>query len=170
MKTATIRFARLLPALAIAAIAVPAQGQVVQASYRPMMSKSDAILGGAPSALAAIAAKQDGASLVRNAAMPAIYRPAVANYVRPAISTDRPDVFNSVALSISRSPLDARWHQVAGAAVSGSAGAFATDLRTDTVLSKIEAVNEYVNARVRFVDDRVQFCVADRWLAPSETL
>jgi len=31
-------------------------------------------------------------------------------------------------------------------------------------------VNNYVNARVRFVDDRVQFGVADRWLMPSETL
>jgi predicted transglutaminase-like cysteine proteinase len=79
-------------------------------------------------------------------------------------------VFNSVALSIGRSPLDARWNQVSGAGVGGSAAAFAASLRGQDALAKLEAVNGYVNARVRFVDDRVQFGVADKWLAPSDTL
>jgi predicted transglutaminase-like cysteine proteinase len=164
------RFAKALPALALVALATPASAQVVSASYRPN-SKTEAILGGAPSALAAITAQQEGArSMIRPAALSTSYRPAVANYARPAVSADRPDVFNSVALTIDRSPLDARWNRVSGAGVSGSAGGFAASLRDEDVISKLEAVNSYVNARVRFVDDRVQFGIADRWMAPSETL
>jgi predicted transglutaminase-like cysteine proteinase len=169
MRTAALRTARLLPALALVAIAMPAQAQLVSAGYRGI-SKSEAILGGAPSALAAITARQDGQAYLQPAAAPSYYRPAVANYIRPAVSTDRPDVFNSVALAIGRSPLDARWSKVSGAGVGGNAGAFAASLRDQDVLSKLEAVNSYVNARVRFVDDRLQFGVADRWMAPAETL
>ena len=169
MDKTVARFAQALPALALVAFAAPAHGQVVSASYRSS-SKTEAILG-APSALAAITARQENAlPMLRQAAMPVNYRPAVANYVRPAVSADRPDIFNSVALSINRSPLDARWNKVAGAGVGGNAGAFAASLRGEGIVAKLEAVNGYVNARVRFVDDRVQFGVADRWLAPSETL
>ena len=150
-------------------LAMPAHAQVVSAAYRGS-SKTDAILGGAPSALAALTARQEGRTEIIPAAAPSYFRPAIANYVRPAVSSDRPDVFNSVALSIDRSPLDARWSRVSGAGVGGNAGAFAASLRGEGINSKLEAVNSYVNARVRFVDDRVQFGVADRWLAPAETL
>ncbi|HET9397384.1 MAG TPA: transglutaminase-like cysteine peptidase, partial [Sphingomicrobium sp.] len=136
--------------------------------------KTDAILGGSPSALAAITSSQGGRPLYRSYVTPAApsanFHPAVANYSRQPVSTDRPDVFNSVALSIGRSPLDARWNQVSGAGVGGNAGAVAASLRGQDILAKLEAVNGYVNARVRFVDDRVQFGVADRWMAPTETL
>ena len=177
MKTAAQLSFRILPALAIVALAMPAEAQVVSAAYRGS-SKTEAILGGAPSALAALTARQERRAELAPAAAPSYFRPAVVNYGRPAVadyvrsavSADRPDVFNSVALAISRSPLDARWGRVSGAGVGGSAGAFAASLRGDDVLSKLEAVNGYVNARVRFVDDRVQFGVADRWMAPSETL
>ena len=138
------------------------------------MTKTDAILGGTPSALAAITSQQGGrplySSYVVPAARDAALQPAVANFVRQPVSTDRPDVFNSVALSIGRSPLDARWHQVSGAGVGGNAGAFAASLRGAGLFARLEAVNSYVNARVRFVDDRVQFGVADRWQVPSDTL
>ena len=169
MRNVATRFARLAPALALALIAMPAEAQVVSAAYRSS-SKSDAILGGAPSALAAITATQDGRTMVTPAAARSYFRPAVANPMQPPVSSSRPDVFNSVALSISRSPLDARWNRVSGAGVGGNASAVAASLRDDDVLAKLEAVNSYVNARVRFVDDRVQFGVADRWLMPSETL
>lgn len=168
------RFARrLLFGLAIAALAIPAQAQVISASYRPM-SKSDAILGGSPSALAAITAQQGGspvyAPTVAPAGRGAYLRPAVDSFVRQPVSSDRPDVFNSVALSIGRSPLDARWDRVSRAGVAGSAGAYASSLRGEGIIAKLEAVNSYVNGRVRFIDDRVQFGVADRWMAASETL
>lgn len=173
MKTAALRFACILPALAIGAATVPAHAQVAGGSYRSM-TKTEAILGGSPSALASITAQQGGRPLYSSYVVPAAgtakFRTAAANYVRPAVSSDRPDIFNSVALSIGRSPLDKRWNQVSGAGVGGNASAFADSLRNQAVLAKLEAVNGYVNARVRFVDDRVQFGVADRWLAPSETL
>ena len=171
-----VRFAyRILPCLALAALAVPAQAQaqVVSGSYRSM-SKTDAILGGTPSALAAITSQQGGRPLYSSFVVPAgrgiPMRPAVVTYDRGPVSADRPDIFNSVALSIGRSPLDARWNKVSGAGVGGNAGAFAVSLRGEGVIAKLEAVNGYVNARVRFVDDRIQFGVADRWLPASETL
>ena len=49
----------------------------------------------------------------RRAVQPGTYLSARQSlrYARQPVSTDRPDVFNSVALSIGRSPLDARWSQ-----------------------------------------------------------
>ena len=174
MKNSAARFALpLLTGFAMVAVAAPVQAQVVNASYRST-SKSEAILGGAPSALAAIAAQQGGQPAYAPAAAPtgrgSYFRPAISNYVREPVSADRPDIFNSVALSIGRSPLDARWNRVSGAGVGGSAGAYAASLRNEDVIAKLEAVNGYVNARVRFVDDQVQFGVADRWMPASETL
>ena len=154
---------------------MPANAQIVNASYRSM-SKSEAILGGAPSALAAIHAQQSGQPLasMRQAVAPSspgqYYRRAVVPYSRQPVSADRPDIFNSVALSIGRSPLDARWNQVAGAGVNGAAAAFAVSLRGQGIFAKLEAANSYVNTRVRFTEDRVQFGTVDRWMAASETL
>jgi predicted transglutaminase-like cysteine proteinase len=173
MNSAARNSLRVLSGLALAALAVPAQAQVVSGSYRSM-TKTEAILGGAPSALAAITAQQGGrpaySSYVVPASNGAPLRPAVVNYVRQPVSADRPDVFNSVALTIGRSPLDARWSRVSGAGVGGNAGAFAASLRGRGVIAKLEAVNSYVNSRVRFVDDRIQYGVADRWMPAAETL
>jgi len=173
MKNVAARFALpLLSGLAVVVVSAPAQAQVVNASYRSM-TKSDAILGGTPSALAAITTQQGGRPAYSSYVVPArtpYLTPAIGSYVRQPASADRPDIFNSVALSIGRSPLDARWNRVAGAGVSGAAGAFAASLRGEDVIAMLEAVNGYVNARVRFVDDRVQFGVADRWMPASETL
>jgi len=173
MKAAAARFALpLLSGIALVALAAPAQAQVVNASYRS--TKTEAILGGAPSALAAITAQQGGRPAYSSYVVPASrgvpIRSAVATYRHAPVSSDRPDVFNSVALTIGRSPLDARWNRVSGAGVGGNAGAFATSLRGEDIVAKLEAVNGYVNARVRFVDDRVQFGIADRWMPASETL
>ena len=175
MRNTALRFARLLPGLALATLALPANAQIVNASYRSM-SKSEAILGGAPSALVAINAQQSGQPVAafRQAVAPSspgnFYRRAVVSTGRQPVSADRPDIFNSVALSIGRSPLDARWNQIAGAGVNGPAAAFASSLRGQDIFAKLEAANSYVNARVRFVDDRVQFGTVDRWMAASETL
>ena len=177
-KTATWIVPKLLAGIAMVAapVAAPtaASAQIVDASYRPM-SKSEAILGG-PSALAQLLARQSGVATpaVQRAVAPsgygAIVRPAPATYSRATVSNDRPDVFNSVALSISHSPLDGRWHQVANAGISGTGASFAASLRSASATRKLEAVNAYVNAHVRFVDDSIQFGAADRWLAPSDTL
>ena len=165
----------LLAGFAMVAMPLVANAQVVDASYRPM-SKSEAILG-APSAMEALMAQQSGMPIavrptqaVAPASHGSLYRPAILTYDRSPVSSDRPDIFNSVALTIGTSPLNARWSRVAGAVASGSASAFAASLRGHGAIAKIEAVNAYVNARVRFVDDSVQFGVGDRWMAPSETL
>ena len=113
------------------------------------------------SALATITAKQTGEILSQ---------PGRAFIQIPPASPDRPDVFNSVALSIGRNTLQARWNQVSGAGVGGAAAAFASSQRGKDVMARLEAVNSYVNGRVRYVDDRTQFGVADRWMTATETL
>ena len=175
-KTAHRMVRSLLAGFAMVALPLAAHAQVLDASYRPM-SKSAAILGGAPSALEALLAHQAGRPVVAHstqarapASQGSLSRPAVVVYDLSPVSSDRPDVFNSVALSIDHSPLNARWSRVAGAGATGSAGAFAASLRGHGAIAKLEAVNAYVNARVRFVDDSVQFGVGDRWMAPTETL
>ena len=165
----------LLAGVALVAMPLAANAQVVDTSYRPM-SKAEAILG-VPSAMETLMAQQSGQPVavrptrtVAPASHGSLYRPAILPYDRSPVSSDRPDIFNSVALSIDNSPLNARWNRVAGASASGSASAFAASLRGQSAIGKIDAVNAYVNARVRFVDDTVQFGVGDRWMAPSETL
>ena len=169
-KPARTPLTRLAVALALTLAPVAAHAQ----------SKSDAILGGAPSALAALIAQQTGAPL-----QPASYQPAPsANSVAfhnaiapfwkpslsPAIALDRPDVFGSVALAIPRSPLDGRWHRVERSRISGAPAAFAAALRGRDSVARLDAVNRYVNARVTFTDDLAQYRTADLWSAASDTL
>ena len=140
-------------------------------------SKSEAILG-APSALSLLVAQQNGTPLA-----PAAYRPAsleipftnaVLSYARPAlvspIANDRPNVFGTVALALSRTPLDYRWRKVERARVSGAPAVFASALRDRSALDRLDAVNRYVNARVTFTDDSRQYRTVDLWSAAGETL
>jgi predicted transglutaminase-like cysteine proteinase len=145
-------------------------------------SKADAILGGAPSALQAIVAQQQGLP----APKPASYRPAsypTYSYptVVPAIYPDRaevsagvvsgrPDVFGSVALSVGATRLDARWHRVEEERIEGPAGRFAHSLTERNKLERLEAVNWYVNRRVQFVDDQKRWGRPDVWSSAAETL
>jgi len=164
-----------LVGLALFAAAAPAGAQ----GWSPgSPTKSEAILG-APSALAAIIAAQSGSASVAGA-MPlanAVFRPAplpALPAIQPAAITaaslDRPDLFNSVAMPIARTPLDDRWSRVGTATVRGKAARFAAALRGRDERVKLDAVNRFVNARVTFVDDSRQFGVADRWSAASDTL
>lgn len=181
MKNATcLRSAALAAGLALTAVAAPAQAQLAPSSAIGL-SKTEAILGGAPSRLAAIMAAQSSgtapalapasaptaASLYRQA--PFVLRAVVSAPVTP-VSADRPDVFNSVALPVARTPLDARWGGVARRGVSGASATFAGALSSRSEMERIEAVNNYVNRRVTFVDDIRRFGVADRWSAAAETL
>ena len=113
------------------------------------------------SALATITAKQTGEVLEQ---------PARAFAQIPPASPDRPDVFNSVALSIGHSTLQKRWNQVSGAGVGGAAAAYASSLKGKDIMARLDGVNSYVNARVRYVEDSTQFGVADRWMTATETL
>jgi predicted transglutaminase-like cysteine proteinase len=143
-------------------------------------SKTEAILGG-PSALDLLKAQQSGVPVsALPAPRPASYsysRPTIVPAVlreRPAVSpgvvNGRPDVFGSVALRVRRTPLDARWQRVERAPVTGAAASFAQSLRGKSAFERLEAVNWYVNKRVRFVDDEVQFGRPDVWSAANDTL
>jgi predicted transglutaminase-like cysteine proteinase len=176
-QTARLLFRAGLAGLALLAATSPALAQV-----RPFAAsdKSEAILG-VPSALAAIMAAQSGNASVASA-LPltyAVLRPAPLLTPAPfvpqaapviAASLDRPDVFNSLAMPIAHTPLDARWTKVQSARVGGSAARFAMGLRQRDERARLDAVNRFVNARVAFTDDSRQFGVADKWSAANSTL
>jgi predicted transglutaminase-like cysteine proteinase len=167
----------IFAASAAASSIVPAPASAGTFSW----SKSDAILGGAPSALQAIIAQQRGLPVpvaTRAAIRPASYSvppPALSIYrdrpaVSPGVTSGRPDVFGSVALRIGTTRLDGRWHQVEHAPVGGSAAVFAQSQRGKDSLERLEAINWYVNRRVRFVDDRPRWGRGDVWSTANDTL
>lgn len=167
---------RLGVAIAMASTAVPATAQVVPAYAS--FSKTDAILGGAPSALAAIMAQQSrgaapAAGLI-SAPAPAsrgpMFRTAVAPLTPAPIALDRPDVFGSVALSVSRTSLDRSWSRVSRGAIGTRAAAYASAVTSLSPLDRLDAVNRFVNQRVAFVNDIRQYGVSDKWTAAGETL
>lgn len=169
--------------LGLALLVAPTLASAQSASLPGAMltsEKSIAILGTA-SALDRLLAQQGAPA--QPVATPTIARPDVVapplyqSADRPAfaiargpIASDRPDVFNSVALPIGRTPLEARWHRVEFGAPDAPASRFATTLQARDAMRRLEAVNLYVNSRVRFVEDRVQYGVEDRWSPAAETL
>jgi len=175
----------LLAATASALVAAPtiAAAQSLPAGMTSIgLAKSEAILGGAPSALAAIMASQSGyaapavpqqATLApasyRLAPTPAVLRTGAALYT-PAVLSGRPDVFGSVAVDIGTTKLDSRWRKVERAPVHGAAAGYAASLRDMDTVARADAVNRYVNHRVRFVDDSRQYGQNDLWSAAADTL
>jgi len=142
-------------------------------------SKTDAILGGAPSALAAILAQQQVAPAAPKPELqPASYStlPVVRAIVRsetapePGVDSGRPDVFGSVALPVGATRLDAKWHRVERARLTGAPERFAESLQDRDVADRLEAVNRYVNDRVSFEEDSRQYGRADVWSAANDTL
>jgi predicted transglutaminase-like cysteine proteinase len=87
-----------------------------------------------------------------------------------AAATGRPDVFGSVALKIRSTRLDARWREVERAPVGGAAARFAEGLTESDAVERLQAVNDYVNRRVQFMDDSRQYGRADVWSAARDTL
>ena len=146
------------------------------------LSKAEAILG-APSALEALLAQQNGTPVVANPPV----RPASYGYSSPTtvtvpatlregraassgVTNGRPDIFGSIALRVRKTMLDARWRRVERSGVSGAAARFAESLRGEGAFERLEAVNWYVNKRVRFTDDDLRFGRADIWSSANETL
>lgn len=162
----------LSAAFSIAALPTPAHAGGGSLGW----SKTDAILG-APSALEAILSQQNAASAISRPVVPAAYSipraiPAVVRgkIVAEGVTSGRPDVFGSVALRVSHTPLDARWQRVEHAGVRGAAARFGNSIAELPARDKLEAVNSYVNRRVQFTDDYRQFGRADVWEAANETL
>ena len=167
---------RIVLAAAAASLALTAAPAAAQSYASPYFtsSKTQAILGG-ESRLAAILAQQAGQPVPQAAPVsPADYgvplmRAAMPVY-RPAVPVDRPDVFNSVALPIDRTSLDRRWRKVAKAPAGAGSAAFGAGVASRSPIEQLEAVNRYVNGRVKFVDDIRQYGVADHWTAAADTL
>ncbi len=144
-------------------------------------SKAEAILGG-PSALELLMAQQSGKPVTMSPAprpasysysglpiAPAILRDAPPS-VSPGVLNGRPDIFGSVALRVGHTPLDARWHQVEHSSVTGTAARYAASLRRKDSVERLEALNWYVNKRVRFVDDQPRWGRPDVWSSAAQTL
>ena len=179
VKTFSTRALAWLAASAAASLgASPAQSQAIG------WSKTDAILGGSPSALQAIVAQQNGLPApAAPAVRPASYEPAPSSYptivpaiyrsrpsVSPAVASGRPDVFGSVALRVTNTRLDDKWRRVEAAGIDGPSGRFARSLSERGKLARLEAVNWYVNKRVQFVDDQKRWGRPDVWSTATETL
>jgi predicted transglutaminase-like cysteine proteinase len=173
---------------AAAALLVPAAPAAAQQAASPYavsagaVRKSEALLG-TGSRLAQLMAQQQGSPLpVPAAAAPAPITAslpaslAASNAVRPialmrrAVASNRPDVFGSVAMPITATPLDRRWQAVAGRPAEAGSARWAASLRDRPEAERIELINRFVNARIAFVDDEQQFGRADVWQSAGESL
>lgn len=154
--------------------AVPAAAATV-ASSAATLSKSEAILGG-PSQLEQILAQQGA-----RPATPVSVAPQPASYSLPRVTsavlrtTDdvidgMPDLFGSVALKVGHTPLDWRWRSVEDSPVTGTPAAYARSLRELDPAEKAALINQYVNRRVRYTEDIVQYGKADYWAPADQTL
>jgi len=172
-------FAAIAASLALAATpsAAAASAATPPALATASLAKSEAILGGTRSALAEIMAKQQGVTLpplIQPASrtaplrMDAVLRKEVGP--SPALLSGRPDVLGTVALAVSRTPLDKRWRAVEQARITGSYATWARSLRGFDAVERADFVNRFVNDRVRFVDDNRQHGRGDVWTSANETL
>ena len=88
-------------------------------------------------------------------------------------SSGKPDIFGSTALRVSRTPLDAQWHRATALGI-GSArnlvGRLLAGARPLGRREQVEAVNEWVNARIAFSEDRLLHGTGDVWSAGAETI
>ena len=155
--------------------ATPTPAATASAYASGGFSKSEAILGGS-SQLAQILAQQGAGP-----AAPVSVAPQPASYSLPPVTsailrtTDgvvdgMPDVFGSVALKVGHTPLDWRWRSVEDSPVTGAPAAYARSLRDLDAAEKAALINQYVNRRVRYTEDMVQYGKADYWARADETL
>ena len=178
MTTRVLAKAWLACAAAAAILPTAAHAQALPAGTAASLSfsKSEAILG-APSALAAIMSQQHAGPAVAATPRPASYSVPLAvptilrtgTGVSEGVFSGRPDVFGSVALRVSRTPLDARWHSVEYGRPSGAAAHFSAGLTSVSPVEQLKAVNRYVNRRVEFEDDQRHFGKPDVWSSANET-
>jgi predicted transglutaminase-like cysteine proteinase len=168
-------------------LAGPAAAQSISGASLLSLAKSSAILGGQPSALAMIEARQSGNTLpvllpsapspasspvtlasntfsVRGYMQPAVFsRPA---YAEPTGST--PDLFGSKAIKVANTRLDGQWRRVSrvsGPAASGLIRAAYTDRA-----QQLESVNRWVNHAITYADDIKVYGRPDYWANASESL
>jgi predicted transglutaminase-like cysteine proteinase len=163
--------------LAASALAVaPAAAVHAAPPVASGISKTSAILG-AQSRLAAILAEQGAPRplvLVQHSSFgptrPFTMPQKILPRISPGSAMAKPDIFGTVALKVRRTPLDGKWRRVAWSRIGGRAAKFAESLRGSGELSRLDAINRYVNSRVQFVEDARQYRHADVWAAANDTL
>jgi predicted transglutaminase-like cysteine proteinase len=179
----------LLLALAIGATPVAAASSAADAAVGSAvasrwalpaanMTKRSALLGG-PSRMEQILVGQR--SPVRTASLSSFAPAALPSLApaAPAFAASRPadivpangapNVFGSVALAVSRTPLDEQWRRAnATRQLGGFTGAFRRAAGDDESL--LRQVNAWVNRRITFTDDARTNGRADRWAGAAETL
>ncbi|MBK5264389.1 MAG: transglutaminase-like cysteine peptidase [Alphaproteobacteria bacterium] len=80
-----------------------------------------------------------------------------------------PDIFGSVALAVAATSLDARWRNVTAEPVDAQAGPWGGLIRqaaAQNSLIRLQLINNWVNARVAFVEDQAD----DQWANLAETI
>jgi predicted transglutaminase-like cysteine proteinase len=103
--------------------------------------------------------------------------PLTARNIEQSVKTHyngKPDIFGSLALKISRTPMDQKWKHarnvqeinIARTALA-QAGGIVGVIHKD---NNIRAVNRWVNANVRYVDDYKLYGKADYWASVGRTL
>jgi predicted transglutaminase-like cysteine proteinase len=148
--------------------------------------KSTAILGGI-SRLDQISARQQNTSIAARQSeieAPAIPEPAAQpDFTRfrsqPDFTTssrlvpsDRPDIFGSVALAVSHTPLDAQWRRASENHFNeqGPWTTLIASLRTLPAADQLKLVNKWVNARIQFTEDRTEYGKSDHWANGADTI
>jgi predicted transglutaminase-like cysteine proteinase len=86
----------------------------------------------------------------------------------PAPRAGQPDIFGSVAMAVSRTPLDDKWAAIArSASAPVITASFLRSARAAAGLQQVEMVNRWVNSRLRFADDQQG---RDSWASASQSL
>ncbi|ASK88408.1 bacterial transglutaminase-like cysteine proteinase BTLCP [Sphingorhabdus sp. SMR4y] len=86
----------------------------------------------------------------------------------------KPDIFGSVALRVSHTPLDRKWRDAQSG--GGTAMARAALVRAGATLGanykeeNIRAVNRWINANITYVEDRKLYGREDHWASAGTTL
>lgn len=81
-----------------------------------------------------------------------------------------PNLFGSTAMSIGRTPMDAKWRSVSRTSVTGAAGGeILSAARGEGDLAQLQRVNVWINRRITFTDDASSGS-ADRWSNADESL
>ncbi|WP_313805046.1 transglutaminase-like cysteine peptidase [Sphingobium sp.] len=95
-------------------------------------------------------------------------RPVPAMSGQTVPRNGQPDVFGSVAVPISRTLLDGKWAAATGALPGSSLwNGLIHAARSTAGRQQVEMINNWVNRRLRFVDDRQG---ADNWASAARTL
>ncbi|MGE5502112.1 MAG: transglutaminase-like cysteine peptidase [Ignavibacteriales bacterium] len=168
-------FASALGAALLAAS--PAAAQTIAGADLLALAKSSAILGGQPSALAMIEARQSGRTLpvvLAPAPSPAAFQ--VGGYMQPAVFSrparaepmgSTPDLFGSKAIKVANTRLDAQWRRVSHS--DGAASGLIRASYTDRA-QQLQTVNRWVNHAIAYADDSRVYGRPDYWANASESL